>query len=213
MCELGCSFDGVIFTSPTFIKEKAKREKREFYIPRQEREKNLFGSEFEIKLRNEMTQKMIAKECDEWIRKKAVFKSNTTNEDMMGFINVDDKNYMPLNGFTTIDLGCERGNNAYYMVQKSEAPMSEAYLQLFEQIWNDESKFQEVTKEVLDNITTVYNENSPEFIYFKNNIASVDEALNEIPLEMKSKLSVLFGAMINQIKEQGKQRSTGCNRH
>ena len=31
---------------------------------------------------------------------------------------------------------------------------------------------------------------------------SVDEALNELPLEMKSKLSVLFGAMINQIKEQ-----------
>lgn len=84
-----------IFTSPTFIKEKAKREKREFYIPRQEREKNLFGSEFEVKLRNEMTQKAIAKECAEWIRKKAVFKSNVTNENMMGFINVDDKNYMP----------------------------------------------------------------------------------------------------------------------
>ena len=30
----------------------------------------------------------------------------------------------------------------------------------------------------------------------------MDEALNELPLEMKSKLSVLFGAMINQIKEQ-----------
>ena len=98
-----------IFTSPTFIKEKAKREKREFYIPRQEREKNLFGSEFEVKLRNEMTQKAIAKECAEWIRKKAVFKSNVTNENMMGFINVDDKNYMPLSGFTTVDLGCERG--------------------------------------------------------------------------------------------------------
>lgn len=113
-----------IFTSPTFIKEKAKREKREFYIPRQEREKNLFGSEFEVKLRNEMTQKAIAKECAEWIHKKAVFKSNVTNENMMGFINVDDKNYMPLSGFTTVDLGCERGNNAYYMVQKSEVPMS-----------------------------------------------------------------------------------------
>ena len=98
-----------IFTSPTFVKEKAKREKREFYIPRQEREKNLFGSEFEVKLRNEMTQKAIAKECAEWIRKKAVFKSNVTNENMMGFINVDDKNYMPLSGFTTVDLGCERG--------------------------------------------------------------------------------------------------------
>lgn len=33
-------------------------------------------------------------------------------------------------------------------------------------------------------------------------MASVDEALNELPFEMKSKLSVLFGAMINQIKEQ-----------
>lgn len=169
-----------IFTSPTFIKEKARREKREFYIPRQEREKNLFGSEFEIKLRNEMTQKMIAKECAEWIRKKAVFKSNTTNENMMGFINVDDKNYMPLNGFTTVDLGCERGNNAYYMVQKSEAPMSEAYLQLFEQIWNDESKLQEVTKEVLDNITTVYNENSPEFIYFMTLYHVFSEFLDDI---------------------------------
>ena len=58
-----------IFTSPTFIGEKAKREKREFYIPRQEREKNLCGTEFEVKLRNEMTQKAIAKECAEWIRK------------------------------------------------------------------------------------------------------------------------------------------------
>lgn len=32
---------------------------------------------------------------------------------MMGFINVDEKNYMPIMGFTTVDLGCERGNNAY----------------------------------------------------------------------------------------------------
>ena len=46
-----------------------------------------------------MTQKAIAKECAEWIRKKAVFKSNVTNENMMGFINVDDKNYMPLSGY------------------------------------------------------------------------------------------------------------------
>ena len=98
----------------------------------------------------------------------------------MGFINVDDKNYMPLNGFTTVDLGCERGNNAYYMVQKLEAPMSEAYLQLFEQIWNDESKLQEVTKEVIDNITTVYNENSPEFIYFMTLYHVFSEFLDDI---------------------------------
>ena len=169
-----------IFTSPTFIQEKSKKEKREFYIPRQERERNLYGSEFEVKLRNEMTQKAIARECADWIRKKAIFKSNITSEDMMGFMNVDDKSYMPINGFTTIDLGCERGNNAYYMIQKSDPPMSTAYLQLFEQIWNDGSKLQEVTTEVIDNITSVYNENPPEFIYFMTLFHVFSEFLEDL---------------------------------
>lgn len=71
-----------IFTAPTFVTEKAKKEKREFYIPRLNRERNLYGTEFEIKLRNELTQKAIARECAEWIKKKAVFKSNKSNEDM-----------------------------------------------------------------------------------------------------------------------------------
>ena len=122
-----------IFTSPAFIREKPQKEKREFYIPRLNRERSLYGTEFEVKLRNELNQKAIAKECAEWIRKKVAFKSNVTDESMMGFINVDDKNYMPVNGFTTVDLGCERGNYAYNMVQKTEAPFSLAYLQLFEQ--------------------------------------------------------------------------------
>lgn len=155
-----------IFTSPTFTTEKAKKEKREFYIPRLSRERSLYGTEFEVKLRNELTQKAIAKECAEWIRKKVTFKSNVTNENMMGFINLDDKNYMPINGFTTVDLGCERGNNAYNMVQKTEAPFSTAYIDLFDNLWNDTSKLQEVTDEVIENITAAYNENSPDFIYF-----------------------------------------------
>ena len=155
-----------IFTSPTFTTEKAKKEKREFYIPRLSRESSLYGTEFEVKLRNELTQKAIAKECAEWIRKKVTFKSNVTNENMMGFINLDDKNYMPINGFTTVDLGCERGNNAYNMVQKTEAPFSTAYIDLFDNLWNDTSKLQEVTDEVIENITAAYNENSPDFIYF-----------------------------------------------
>ena len=155
-----------IFTSPTFTTEKAKKEKREFYIPRLSRERSLYGTEFEVKLRNELTQKAIAKECAEWIRKKVTFKSNVTNENMMGFINLDDKNYMPINGFTTVDLGCERGNNAYNMVQNTEAPVSTAYIDLFDNLWNDTSKLQEVTDEVIENITAAYNENSPDFIYF-----------------------------------------------
>ncbi|MBR5482227.1 MAG: DEAD/DEAH box helicase family protein [Bacteroidaceae bacterium] len=155
-----------IFTSPTFITEKASKQKREFYIPRLNRERNLYGSEFEVKLRNELSQRAIARECAEWIRQKACFKSNRTNENMMGFINVDTTNYMPVNGFTTVDLGCERGNNAYSFVQKSEAPLSQHFLNLFDQLWNDNDRMQVVTEEVLDNITNAYKENAPDFLYF-----------------------------------------------
>ncbi len=159
-----------IFTSPTFIAEKAEKQKREFFIPRLNREQSLYGTEFEIKLRNEMTQKAIAQECAEWIRKKARFRSNTTGENMGGFMTVvssaEEVAYMPLNGFTTIDIGCERGNNSYNMVNRMEAPFSRQYMQLFDDIWNDQNKLQDVTDVIIDNITSAYNENSPEFIYF-----------------------------------------------
>ncbi len=169
-----------IFTSPTFTTEKAKKEKREFYIPRLNRERSLYGTEFEIKLRNELTQKAISRECADWIRAKVTFKSNTTNENMMGFINVDDKNYMPVQGFTTVDLGCERGNNAYNMVQKTEAPFSTAYLNLFNDLWNDSARLQVVTDEVIENITTAYQENSPDFIYFVTLYNIFSEFLEDI---------------------------------
>lgn len=169
-----------IFTSPTFITEKARKEKREFYIPRLNRERSLYGTEFEIKLRNELTQKSIAKECAVWIKNKVTFKSNVTNDNMMGFINLDDKNYMPINGFTTVDLGCERGNNAYNLVQKTETPFSSMYLNIFDELWNDSSKLQEVTDEVIENITAAYNENSPEFIYFVTLYNIFNEFLEDI---------------------------------
>ena len=173
-----------IFTSPTFIKEKAEKQKREFYIPRLSRENSLYGTEFEIKLRNEMTQKAIARECAEWIRKKATFKSNVTGENMGGFMTVDSPveqtAYMPINGFTTVDIGCERGNNSYNMVNSLEAPFSTQYMQLFETLWNDKEKMQDVTEMIISNISTAYNENSPEFIYFMTLYNVFSEFLDDI---------------------------------
>ena len=169
-----------IFTSPTFTTEKAPKEKREFYIPRLNRERSLYGTEFEVKLRNELTQKAIAKECAEWIKAKATFKSNKTNENMMGFITTENTSYSPVSGFTTVDLGCERGNNAYTMIQKADAPFSNAYIELFETLWNDKSKLQEVTDEVIDSITAAYNENSPDFIYFVTLYNIFNEFLEDV---------------------------------
>lgn len=173
-----------IFTSPTFVKERAEKEKREFYIPRLNRESSLYGTEFEIKLRNEMTQRAIARECADWIRRKATFKSNTTGENMGGFMTVASKDeqvaYMPINGFTTVDLGCERGNNSYNMVNRIEAPFATQYIQLFDTLWNDKAKMQDVTDVVVENISSVYNENSPEFIYFMTLYHVFSEFLDDI---------------------------------
>lgn len=174
----------LIFTSPTFVTEKVEKQKREFYIPRLNRESSLYGTEFELKLRNEMTQKAIAKECADWIRRKATFKSNTTGENMGGFVTVENTQqqiaYMPINGFTTVDIGCERGNNSYNMVNRFEAPFSASYIQLFETLWNDHDKLQDVTDVVIENITTAYNENSPEFIYFMTLYHVFSEFLEDI---------------------------------
>ena len=173
-----------IFTSPTFVTEKSEKQKREFYIPRLNRESSLYGTEFEIKLRNEMTQKAIAKECADWIRRKATFKSNTTNEIMGGFMTVTGPTsnvaYMPISGFTTVNIGCDRGNNSYNMTNRFEAPFSAQYIQLFESLWNDKKKLQDVTDVVIENITTAYNENSPEFIYYMTLYHVFSEFLDDI---------------------------------
>ncbi len=169
-----------LFTEPTFITEKAQKERREFYIPRMDREHNLYGTQFEIKLRNKMTQRAIARECAEWIRKKATFKSNVTKDYMSGFISTGDISYAPISDFSTVDLGCQRGNNAYSMIQRVEAPFSMEYLKLFEDLWNDSSKLQSVTDVVLDNISNVYSENSPEFIYFMTLYNVFSEFLDDI---------------------------------
>lgn len=187
--ELKKSLSGIenlkfIFTSPTFITEKTEKSKREFFIPRMTREQNLYGTEFEIRLRNELTQRAIAKECAAWIKQKATFKSNTTNQVVPGFLNVlsekDQYTYMPFNEFTTVDLGCERGNYAYNFTQRLSFPTSKSYIDLFEQLWNDKQHFQDVTDQVIENITTVYNENAPEFIYFVTLYNIFSEFLDDV---------------------------------
>ena len=173
-----------IFTSPTFTTDKTEKSKREFYIPRMTREQSLYGTEFEIRLRNELTQRAIAKECADWIKQKATFKSNTTSQVVPGFLNVlsdaGQYTYMPFNEFTTVDLGCERGNYAYNFTQRVSYPISMNYIDLFEQLWNDKKNFQDVTDQVIENITAVYNENSPEFIYFITLFNIFNEFLDDV---------------------------------
>ena len=164
-----------VFTSPTFVADnvtdKLKKEKREFVIPKQDRESSLYGTEFEIHLKNQLSQKAIAKECADWIRRKATFKTNNSNALMQEIISIQKPEqtliYSQIQGFTPMELGFEKENDICNMVHCfDEQPMVQNYIQLFNQIWNDPSKVEDVTSEIIRHIESVYQENPPERIYF-----------------------------------------------
>ncbi|WP_281984342.1 helicase-related protein [Azonexus hydrophilus] len=178
-----------IFTSPTFVADevtdKLRKEQRQFHIPKLDRERNLYGSEFEIQLRNKLTQRAIARECADWLRRKAVFRSNRSKAPMQQFACItggeQDVAYTPLHGFTAVDLGYQRGNAVSNLVHKmDDTSFTATYLNLFEQIWCDPERLEDVTTQVCEHIASVYQENSPEYIYFLMLYNIFNEFLDDI---------------------------------
>jgi superfamily II DNA or RNA helicase len=164
-----------IFTAPTFVPnevtDKVRKERREFHIPKLERERSFYGSEFEIRLKNKLTQRAIARECADWMRRKTTFRSNRGKAPMQQFACVRGEGaeavYMPLHGFTAVDLGYQQGNAVSNMVNRmDETPVTATYINLFDQIWNDKENLEDVTAQLCEHIASVYQENSPERIYF-----------------------------------------------
>ena len=159
-----------LFTTPTFVEsqisDNIKKEKREFYIP-----KGLCGTEFEIRLKNQMTQRAIARECAEWMRNKVRLKTLKEPIATQSMINVERTDncvhYTPVNGFTTTDLGYEQSKSNLVGIMKSDdAAQSKFFINEFDNLWNNSDSLKDVTDYVIDYISSCYKENAPEFIYF-----------------------------------------------
>ena len=84
-----------LYTAPSFVDDSAgglgdrEKQRKEFYIPKFSGESGLYGTEFEIKLRNELTQRGIARECAAWIRNKAKFKANAGDGRFNGSMTIE----------------------------------------------------------------------------------------------------------------------------
>ena len=161
-----------IFTSPSFLQENLKKEVPKFFIPHLFKEAELCGGEFELRLRNQLTQRAIAKECSKWVKEKVTFKSNKqTNYTLAGMIHTDNPDHSNfawtnVNSFTTADLGITPKKGFPTLIQKTEFPNAKAYLDYFNQIWEDEENLEVVTHRVQQYFEKAFQDNSPEFIYF-----------------------------------------------
>jgi SNF2 family DNA or RNA helicase len=88
---------------------------------------------------------------------------------------------MPLHGFTAVDLGYQQGNAVSNLVNRMDEPtFATTYLNLFNHIWNDPTKLEDVTAQICDHMESVYQENSPESIYFLMLYNIFNEFLDDI---------------------------------
>jgi superfamily II DNA or RNA helicase len=159
-----------LFVEPTFTKRR--EETREYYISRLKREKSLSGGELEIRLRNQLTQTSVAKECASWIRSKAEFRS-LVNPDATSARAVHVT--PPVGGefvvqgtvdFTASGLGFSPSPKLESNVFSQDPTATREMLQWFDGIWQDQKATEDVTEAVLDGVANIYKENSPEFLYF-----------------------------------------------
>ena len=159
-----------IFTSPTFIEDvKEKKQERLFELNNYKREKSLVGSEFEIKLKNKLNGGAIAKECANWIRNKAKFKSNVNNNPIQNFMTINDRvTYLNVDEFSSAGIGYQKDNTIFNPITKIDDnyDITKQYLDSFNNIWNNSEFLKDITDEVVDYISDLYKENSPEFLYY-----------------------------------------------
>lgn len=178
-----------IFSSPAFVEEKLQKESRQFYIPHIFKEADLCGGDFELRLRNKLTQRAIAKECADWVRTKVQFKSNSiVNQPLPGIIHALDKDgegiaYININGFTTSDLGFTPKQGFPTIIHKVTSPESKGYLEWFNQVWDNQESLQEVTAQIQEYFDNAIKENSPEFIYFVTLYNIFNDFLDDISNE------------------------------
>lgn len=205
-----------LFTTPTFIDEQIgdslKKEKKEFYIPKFSEASGICGTEFEIKLRNQMTQKAIARECAEWIREKVKIQTLVDTAPTQTMINIESPvgyvHYTPVDGFTTADLGYENNGSKLVGIMKTDIPeQSKFFIAEFDRLWESSQQVHDITDAIVDYISSCYKENSPDFIYyiilyniFKEFLADLDEDC--LPKEATGfKESIIWNRLYNFQKD------------
>lgn len=161
----------VILTKSFFEKEETGFLKR--YEIAQD-EEDISGNKYEIKLRNKMNTAFIARETARLIQEKVRVHQLGANQNALDELLIENAHDIDGNvvvpsmfKFTSDGLGITESNNVSSMTGIIGEPNHLAGLKAdFDNVWNDPQKSKEVTDKVLEKVKTIYQENSPEWIYF-----------------------------------------------
>lgn len=200
----------LLFSEPTFVTNK-KDINREFKLSGSY-ERGLAGDRYEMKLKNELKQSEIAKECADWIRKKVEVKAYDEEYYLPQkmYIMENPKNSSCIIGssdFTSGGLGIVPSNKPDINTFVQDNIYTQQMLSQFDMYWNDKEKVKDVKESLLKTLEGVYKENIPEFIYFVTlyNIFKdyIDEFSEEDIIKSKTgfKESVVWNKLYNFQKD------------
>jgi len=172
-----------IFTEPTFIKKEAELI-REYYLENNN-ELSFSGNEFEIKLRNEMKQAAIAKECAKWLEEKVQIKSlKKPNAAQPRLVYIENKTVdTVINGtvdFTSDGLGITKSDRIDSNMCVYGKDFTWTFLKQFDDLWNNDNAVEDIKSQVLEQMSILYKENTAEFIYFVTLYHIFEKYLDEL---------------------------------
>ncbi|MBN1370427.1 MAG: hypothetical protein JW987_00590 [Anaerolineaceae bacterium] len=126
-----------------------------------------------LKLTNRLEQRRVARECAEWIEQKvdirSVRQANLLHGKMYHIANGGvEEAILGSSNFTVSGLGMANHNNNIELNLIVDSNRDQRDLKAwFEELWNSEELVEDVKADVLSYLAQLYQDNSPEFIYFK----------------------------------------------
>ena len=168
-----------LFGEPTFIKnaDPSKIDKKAFKIE---------DDKLVIPIEKRLQQKVVAKNCSEWIKNKVQIRSMVKPNFLHGKMyhaknkNGVQKAILGSSNFTVNGLGLGGTPNIELNTVITDDRDRTDLLNWFTEIWNDDTGIvEDVKEEVLKYLEQLYIENEPEFIYFKTLFHIFEDYLNE----------------------------------
>lgn len=126
-----------------------------------------------INLTRRLEQSKLAKDCEQWIREKANIRSIKQSNLLHGKMYHIDNNgvrnaILGSSNFTLKGLGLANGNNNIELNLVVDSDRDKQDLKLwFEESWNNQNLVEDVKEEVISYLNKLYQDNAPEFIYYK----------------------------------------------